>query len=116
MFDEMRISWRIHTRIRRVVYAFISRFVPQLFPSGQKDRPRPTQKTAHFQAFRLIGETGFEPATARPPAGCATRLRHSPWCSSILRTKPAVHLPHEIKPSRAAWRVAWADAPLAARV
>jgi hypothetical protein len=28
-----------------------------------------------------IGETGFEPATARPPAGCATRLRHSPWSS-----------------------------------
>ena len=27
----------------------------------------------------LIGETGFEPATARPPAECATRLRHSPW-------------------------------------
>ena len=25
-----------------------------------------------------IGETGFEPATARPPAGCATRLRYSP--------------------------------------
>ena len=38
-----------------------------------------------------IGETGFEPATARPPAGCATRLRHSPWCSSILRTKTATH-------------------------
>src|SRR3954468_24979998 len=31
-------------------------------------------------AIRIsIGETGFEPATARPPAGCATRLRHSPW-------------------------------------
>jgi hypothetical protein len=29
----------------------------------------------------MIGETGFEPATARPPAGCATRLRHSPWSS-----------------------------------
>src|ERR1700749_2954690 len=27
----------------------------------------------------LVGETGFEPAAARPPAGCATRLRHSPW-------------------------------------
>jgi site-specific DNA recombinase len=27
----------------------------------------------------MVGETGFEPATARPPAGCATRLRHSPW-------------------------------------
>jgi hypothetical protein len=37
----------------------------------------------------LIGETGFEPATARPPAGCATRLRHSPWCLSILRRKRA---------------------------
>jgi site-specific DNA recombinase len=27
---------------------------------------------------KMVGETGFEPATARPPAGCATRLRHSP--------------------------------------
>ncbi len=27
---------------------------------------------------QIVGETGFEPATARPPAGCATRLRHSP--------------------------------------
>src|ERR1700730_17869327 len=32
-----------------------------------------------FAAVLLVGETGFEPATARPPAGCATRLRHSPW-------------------------------------
>ena len=32
-----------------------------------------------------IGETGFEPATARPPAGCATRLRHSPWLQSGRR-------------------------------
>jgi hypothetical protein len=31
----------------------------------------------------LIGETGFEPATARPPAECATRLRHSPWLSAF---------------------------------
>src|SRR5262245_23677023 len=33
-----------------------------------------------FPGLSLVGETGFEPATARPPAGCATRLRHSPWC------------------------------------
>src|SRR4051812_35467142 len=25
-----------------------------------------------------VGATGFEPATARPPAECATRLRHAP--------------------------------------
>jgi hypothetical protein len=29
-------------------------------------------------SYKMVGETGFEPATARPPAGCATRLRHSP--------------------------------------
>ena len=33
----------------------------------------------------LVGETGFEPATARPPAGCATRLRHSPWSADDNR-------------------------------
>ena len=35
-------------------------------------------------ALHQIGETGFEPATARPPAECATRLRHSPWLQPIL--------------------------------
>ena len=38
-----------------------------------------------YRANLLIGETGFEPATARPPAGCATRLRHSPRLPPILR-------------------------------
>src|SRR5579884_2815181 len=36
-------------------------------------------KTPPERGFPAVGETGFEPATARPPAGCATRLRHSPW-------------------------------------
>src|SRR5215203_4007704 len=27
---------------------------------------------------RIVGATGFAPATARPPAECATRLRHAP--------------------------------------
>jgi hypothetical protein len=43
--------------------------------------PTPAQETAYLQEIPRIGETGFEPATARPPAGCATRLRHSPWYS-----------------------------------
>ncbi len=38
----------------------------------------------------LIGETGFEPATARPPAECATRLRHSPWLLCILAHRRGV--------------------------
>src|SRR3954454_18272990 len=43
-----------------------------------------------------VGETGFEPATARPPAGCATRLRHSPIC----RTERATG----IEPALEAWK------------
>ena len=36
-----------------------------------------------------IGARGFEPPTARPPAGCATRLRHAPRAPSIPGTGPA---------------------------
>jgi hypothetical protein len=39
-----------------------------------------------------IGETGFEPATARPPAECATRLRHSPWVFHSAGSAGAVSL------------------------
>jgi hypothetical protein len=41
--------------------------------------PSKTPRDPRLRAPSMIGETGFEPATARPPAGCATRLRHSPW-------------------------------------
>ncbi len=37
-----------------------------------------SQKAMYASKCGQIGETGFEPATARPPAECATRLRHSP--------------------------------------
>src|SRR5215218_170596 len=45
----------------------------------------------------VIGETGFEPATARPPAGCATRLRHSPWSTAQERATG-------IEPALEAWK------------
>ena len=45
----------------------------------------PTSKPASRAGFRGIGATGFEPATARPPAECATRLRHAPWCAESRR-------------------------------
>ncbi len=45
-----------------------------------KSAPSRQTRRCGFAGFSCIGETGFEPATARPPAGCATRLRHSPWC------------------------------------
>jgi hypothetical protein len=53
---------------------------------------RRTRKARVCGPFVGIGETGFEPATARPPAGCATRLRHSPRSVSRAgdgnRTRP----------------------------
>jgi hypothetical protein len=52
---------------------------PQLIPSSSARATAAPSKSLDLQAFLVIGETGFEPATARPPAGCATRLRHSPW-------------------------------------
>src|SRR6478609_2965067 len=55
-------------------------------------------KTPRLAGLSLIGETGFEPATARPPAGCATRLRHSPWL--CFRAKRATGL----EPAPRAWK------------
>lgn len=45
------------------------------------------RKALRLRGFSCIGETGFEPATARPPAGCATRLRHSP-SDELMITAP----------------------------
>ena len=42
--------------------------VPQLFPSGPFGAPTKQLKGVALQGFPRIGETGFEPATARPPA------------------------------------------------
>src|SRR3954451_13500438 len=44
-----------------------------------------TQRAPVSSGLSRVGETGFEPATARPPAGCATRLRHSPCVQSGRR-------------------------------
>src|SRR5215207_1244789 len=56
------------------------------------------EKAASAGLSAVIGETGFEPATARPPAGCATRLRHSPICPSSLERATG------IEPALEAWK------------
>src|SRR3954447_4083922 len=40
--------------------------------------------------FLLVGATGFEPATFRPPAECATRLRHAPKAIDGGSAEPAM--------------------------
>jgi hypothetical protein len=55
-------------------------------------KPAPNRADyADLQGFYLVGTAGFEPATARPPAGCATRLRHVPtWCKRATGIEPAL--------------------------
>ncbi len=56
--------------------------LPRISPHSLAQRFRFGSLRGHAKpcgAKVCIGETGFEPATARPPAECATRLRHSPW-------------------------------------
>src|SRR5580692_5809444 len=53
-------------------------WTPNWTPAWLRSRPETHVRPVNT-GLTLVGETGFEPATARPPAGCATRLRHSPW-------------------------------------
>ncbi len=55
-----------------------------------------------------IGAAGFEPATFRPPAECATRLRHAPESRSIARPLEGATVHGEratgIEPALRAWK------------
>src|SRR5205085_10159142 len=53
-------------------------------PAGRKAASKACSPQHPRMLPCLIGATGFEPATARPPAECATRLRHAPWSIRIL--------------------------------
>jgi hypothetical protein len=70
----------------------LTRKLIPVVPRGRKRRCPEAPKAPDFRGFRHIGETGFEPATARPPAGCATRLRHSPYvcCKRATGIEPAL--------------------------
>src|SRR5215217_3079481 len=69
---------------------------PKWTPPEATATPRGSRKGMQKQTFSEVGETGFKPATARPPAGCATRLRHSPWLSRKRATG--------IEPALEAWK------------
>jgi hypothetical protein len=65
----------------------VRRFAQDLFPvcsppvCGAKSRKR--RNPACRARFRTVGAVGFEPTTFRPPAECATRLRHAPVGTSL---------------------------------
>ena len=74
------------------------------------------RKPASEAGLRVIGAAGFEPATARPPAECATRLRHAPWPTCILPDWRQTVRPRggsstvEPRPSKAMMRVRFPSA------
>lgn len=45
----------------------------------------------------IVGVTGFEPATSRPPAERATKLRHTPLSYVLLTFLIIAHLPRKCK-------------------
>src|SRR5439155_18317260 len=59
------------------------------------------EKPLHERLFKLVGATGFEPATFRPPAECATRLRHAPW---LWRHRSASERATGLEPAPRAWK------------
>jgi hypothetical protein len=52
---------------------------PQLDPAADAHYSPRCTKPPESQRFCSVGATGFEPATFRPPAECATKLRHAPF-------------------------------------
>src|ERR1700761_7889650 len=80
------------TRSLQPISSVESALDPKLDPNPKTGYLAKNHKPANLQAFR-IGETGFEPATARPPAGCATRLRHSPRLARFYGTRPYAQPP-----------------------
>src|SRR5919109_5056807 len=77
---------------------------------GRRDRshqPVAEVMASYYQG--KIGATGFEPATFRPPAECATRLRHAPRGSARLRgtaisAHPTPKRATGIEPATGAWK------------
>jgi hypothetical protein len=84
MIDQPSGTWPVV--VTAVVPPFVSgnsAVMPSVYPDERRPPPglpnlTRRRRRRQEQACSVIGATGFEPATARPPAECATRLRHAP--------------------------------------
>jgi len=70
-------------------------FAANLLPTGSNPKgeaPDPFRRSERNQGPRLVGATGFEPATTCTPSKCATRLRYAPallsrWLGLLRRRR-----------------------------
>ena len=79
--------------------------LPQRLDGGATGRTAASSGGGSNEAL-TVGATGFEPATFRPPAGCATRLRHAPWPGQCYRGSAARYEERAtgIEPALEAWK------------
>src|SRR5436190_5125389 len=91
------------------------KIVPQLFPRQPARLPTHLAKAGDLQAFPLIGETGFEPATARPPArgiGCVSVARARVcWLSWVLVRLSCAQIVPQIVPRTSVRLAGLAETP-----
>ncbi len=82
VWDEDCIRSELASPFKELVAVSRATAAPDLIANEDDQVPDAREASADLVvgsiSFKMVGETGFEPATARPPAGCATRLRHSP--------------------------------------
>ena len=69
------------------------KYQQNLFLNAQK---KPLPLIISDKSF-IVGVTGFEPATSRPPAERATKLRHTPLSYVLLTFLIIAHLPRKCK-------------------
>src|SRR4051794_5527795 len=85
-------------RLRSATWAIRRPIVSPPSPGGPYTR---LGESATASTFLVVGATGFEPATFRPPAECATRLRHAPW---LWRHRSASERATGLEPALRAWK------------
>lgn len=107
VWDEAHVQSQLASPFKEL--AALSQITAADATAGEALLPELTAGTTNDQASKdlvvgsisdeMVGETGFEPATARPPAGCATRLRHSPWCieSTNIAAGPQMCRPSKLR-------------------
>jgi hypothetical protein len=96
----------LHNPERASVAETRPHFLRKIVPVRRQSSGKRTAKARWVQGFRLIGETGFEPATARPPAGakgfCRARFGALERCRCARVALSCAHFGPRIAPRESA--------------
>ena len=82
---ETTLAIYTHVDLDDMREALSRTFAANLLPTGSMPKveaPGPSRSTEEDRGLRMVGATGFEPATTCTPSKCATRLRYAPALQS----------------------------------